>query len=214
MTEDQEPPAAHYNNLQAALETAEAMLSQGVTDFDAAFRTVCFATHNFEGFPEARMLILRGFDPAGRRMSFFTDIRTPKINEIANNPKVAFLFYDAPAKVQIRIDALATIKTSDADVRSIWDDLPIESRRNYMADPAPAYTVSEPTSGLPDDLRHILPNMEQTENAYNNFAIIDVQIKSLDWLFLAPTGNRRAQFTWIDDALSFSEPSQSVWLVP
>ena len=45
-------------------------------------------------------------------------------------------------------------------------------------------------------------------------AILSDQIKSLDWLFLAPTGNRRAQFTWIGDALSFSEPSQSVWLVP
>jgi len=213
MPQDQ-APAAHYNDLSAALETAEAMLTKAVTDFAAAFRMVCFASHNPQGYPEARTLVLRGFDPIERRLSFFTDIRTPKINEIEGNPKVALLFYDAVAKVQIRIDATAVIRAGGVEVRSHWDKLPLESRRNYMADPAPAFTVSEPTSGLPEDFKHILPNIEQTEDAYQNFAIIDVLVESLDWLFLAETGNRRAQFTWTGDSKSFSDPAQSIWLVP
>ena len=48
--------------------------------------------------------------------------------------------------------------------------------------------------------------MEQSEEGYKNFTVIQYKIKSIEWLFLAAKGHRRARFE-LDN-------NKEYWLVP
>ena len=47
---------------------------------------------------------------------------------------------------------------------------------------------------------------EQSEEGYKNFAVIQCKIKSIEWLYLAAKGHRRAKFDL--------ESNKDTWLVP
>ena len=48
--------------------------------------------------------------------------------------------------------------------------------------------------------------MEQSEKGYKNFTVIKCKIKSIEWLYLAAKGHRRAKFDLVNKKES--------WLVP
>ena len=48
--------------------------------------------------------------------------------------------------------------------------------------------------------------MEQSEKGYENFTVIKCNIKSIEWLYLAAKGHRRAIFNF--------ENKKNSWLVP
>ena len=48
--------------------------------------------------------------------------------------------------------------------------------------------------------------MEQSEEGYKNFTVIKCMIKSIEWLYLAAKGHRRARFE-VDNKKKY-------WLVP
>ena len=48
--------------------------------------------------------------------------------------------------------------------------------------------------------------MEQSEKGYENFTVIKCNIKSIEWLYLAAKGHRRAKFDL--------ETNKNYWLVP
>ena len=48
--------------------------------------------------------------------------------------------------------------------------------------------------------------MEQSEEGYKNFTVIKCKIKSIEWLYLAAKGHRRAKFDL--------ENKKESWLVP
>ena len=49
--------------------------------------------------------------------------------------------------------------------------------------------------------------MEQSEDGYKNFTVIKCKIKSIEWLYLAAKGHRRAKF-------EFGDNKKVYWLVP
>ena len=48
--------------------------------------------------------------------------------------------------------------------------------------------------------------MEQSEEGYKNFTVIKCKIKSIEWLYLAAKGHRRAKFDL--------ENAKDTWLIP
>ena len=48
--------------------------------------------------------------------------------------------------------------------------------------------------------------MEQSDDGFKNFTVIKCNIKSIEWLYLAAKGHRRAKFNL--------DTKKSVWLVP
>ena len=66
---------------------------------------------------------------------------------------------------------------------------------------------SDPGTRLP---KCILDNfeftMEQSEVGYKNFTVIQCKIKSMEWLYLAAKGHRRARFDL--------ETNRDTWLIP
>lgn len=59
------------------------------------------ATASADGVPSARIVLLRGYDGSG--FTFFTDYRSRKGSELADNPRATLVFYWAELERQVRI---------------------------------------------------------------------------------------------------------------
>ena len=58
----------------------------------------------------------------------------------------------------------------------------------------------------PNPLDNFNYTKEQSEEGYKNFTVIQCKIKSIEWLYLAAKGHRRAKFNL--------ENKKDTWLVP
>ena len=72
----------------------------------------------------------------------------------------------------------------------------------------PGVFSDSPTSGLPRWAEGIQPSDEQIKPAKDNFAILLIDIVSIDWLYLANEGHLRAKFVRKDQAWT------SFWVTP
>ena len=80
------------------------------------------------------------------------------------------------------------------------------SRKCYLVDNGPGTESLRPTSGLKPNLDNFKFTIEQSEDGYKNFTVIQCKIKSIEWLYLAAKGHRRARFD-LDKKKEF-------WIVP
>jgi len=120
------------------------------------------------------------------------------------DPRASLLAYDPGAKIQIRLDATATIHTEDAIVDEAWAGAQRMSRVCYGTMPAPG-------ADIPAGSAFTLPEAEDQSLAAGrvNFAAIRFHVSALELLFLAAEGHRRARFTWMQRA-----HRRARWLVP
>ncbi|NQX93477.1 MAG: pyridoxamine 5'-phosphate oxidase family protein [Erythrobacter sp.] len=142
---------------------------------------------------DARGMVLREFDSKAWTLRFHTDTRAPKVAAIEADPRVAVLFYDKGAKIQIRVRGTAEILRDAPVTDAAWDNGSNFARRCYMGD-GPGAASDAPTSGLPADLEGVEPTDEQLVPARANFAVLRITLRELDWLYLAHTGHVRARF--------------------
>lgn len=142
---------------------------------------------------DARVMVLRAFDAQGWRLRLHTDTRAPKAAVIGADPRVAVLFYDKAAKVQIRARGTGEIVRDGADVDAAWNASTRFARRCYLGE-GPGVEAAGPTSGLPPAFEGVEPDEAQLLPARENFALLRITLTSLDWLYLAHTGHVRAQF--------------------
>ncbi len=62
---------------------------------------MCLATATAEGFPSARIVLLKGMDERG--FVFYTNYESRKAEELAENPRAALVFYWGELERQVRI---------------------------------------------------------------------------------------------------------------
>jgi len=67
----------------------------------------------------------------------------------------------------------------------------LSSRKYYLSKKSPGSKTNLPKDGLSSHLTKIDPNKEESEVGYNNFVVINDEIKSIDWLYLSSWGRRR-----------------------
>ena len=159
------------------------------------------------GDVDARVMVLRAFDAADWRLRLHTDTRAPKASVIAADPRVAVLFYDKGAKVQIRARGDGEILRAGSEVDTAWAASTRFARRCYMGE-GPGAAANAPTSGLPPEFEGVEPDEAQLVPARENFALLRIRIMALDWLYLAHTGHVRAQFARV------GEDWQGRWVAP
>ena len=82
------------------------------------------------------------------------------------------------------------------------------SRQCYLGKKAPGLTATLPTSGLTEDINNSNYSIEESEIGYNNFCVVQTFVKSIEWLYLASKGHRRAQFFFNNDQVD------KKWLIP
>ena len=143
---------------------------------------------------DARGMVLREFDSAAWTLRFHTDTRAPKVAAIEADPRMAVLFYDKGAKLQIRVRGTGAILRDEPVTQEAWDNGTNFARRCYLGD-GPGMASDMPISGLPAEFEGVEPTDEQLVPARENFAVLLITLQELDWLYLAHTGHLRAQFS-------------------
>lgn len=189
---------AHADALDGILAEAFRLLGRGVADRRSSFHSPTLASVDAEGRPRLRTVVLRGFEPASRRLTFHSDRRSAKLGEIAGCPRVSLQVYDRSASIQVRLDAAATVHVDDAVAREAWARSPAMSRLPYAIDPAPGTPVPAPPEAPAD-----------TEAGAANFAVLAIVFERLEWLWLSHEGHRRAAFAW-----HAAGAPEATWLVP
>ncbi len=75
---------------------------------------MALATATPGGIPSVRMVLLKGFDPAG--FVFYTNTESRKSEELAANPRAALLFHWKSLRRQIRVEgSVAPVAAAEAD---------------------------------------------------------------------------------------------------
>jgi pyridoxamine 5'-phosphate oxidase len=83
------------------------------------------ATVSADGHPSSRLVLLKGFTPAG--WVFFTNLGSRKGTELLANPQVSLLFPWHPLERQVRVDGIATELGRD-EVATYFESRPRGSR--------------------------------------------------------------------------------------
>lgn len=143
---------------------------------------------------DARVMVLRAFDAQSWTLRLHTDARAPKAQAIAADPRMAAVFYDKGAKIQIRVRGTGRIEATGPIADAAWAASTNFARRCYLGEgPGAASPVA--TSGLPSEFEGMEPDDGQLLPARENFAVLLIAIEAIDWLYLAHTGHVRAQFS-------------------
>jgi pyridoxamine 5'-phosphate oxidase len=199
-----------YNDLDLSLAKAWAVIEAGLKKRTSAAHTPAVGTIGAHGYPELRIMVLREADQQSGRLRFHTDARSNKIGGIGAGCPATVLFYDSDEKAQIRMSGTLRVETDGDAVDNAWRQSTPFARRCYMADAAPGSLSTDATSGLPSWIQGKQPEEAELIEARENFAILWFKAQSLEWLYLANAGHRRARWNCDNDTGLWS----GNWLVP
>ena len=195
----------YYEDFTEIKKKIWSMLNNAVKDRSSPFRIPVFSCGDNTNI-ESRIVVLRKSDEDNNLVQFHSDIRSNKINILKKNPKASFLFYDKELKIQVRLKVEAIINHNNDVTKQSWEKTQHISRKCYLVNNGPGTVSDEPTSGLKPELDNFDYTKEQSEEGYKNFTVIQCKIKSIEWLYLAAKGHRRARFDL--------ESKKDNWLVP
>ena len=201
---------AYYDDLALSFEEAWSLIAAGVTNRNSPSHMPAVGTVDALGVPQLRIMILRDVSRDARTLRFHTDSRSIKAEQLRQNPATSVLIYDPAAKVQIRMSGKTHFTATGAVADIAWSASTPFARRCYMAEAAPGTPLAEPSSGLPDWIAGKQPEEEQLADYRANFAALLVEVDTIEWLYLANAGHRRARWQW--DAVQNSWAGR--WLIP
>ena len=181
------------------------MLDDAVVNRSSSFRIpvfICADQNDING----RIVVLRKSDRKNNVLQFHTDLRSQKVDILKQNKNASLVFYDKEEKIQLRVKVVCEINNKNLISEESWRKTQHISRRCYLTDSGPGSISKNPTSGMISKLEDFDYTIEQSEKGYENFTVIKCKIKSIEWLYLAAKGHRRAIFDF--------ENNKNNWLVP
>ena len=197
----------YYNNLDKTYNKIWSLLKIGLKNRNTPYHLptfICGKDNNFDG----RLVVLRGVNENEKKIWFHSDIRSKKIKILNNNPKSVLLFYDKIEKIQLRVSANVKISYQNDITKLSWKKTVHMSRQCYLGKKSPGSDTIIPTSGLSKDIDDYKYTIEESESGYKNFCVIENFVESIEWLYLAAKGHRRALFNLNKKTL------EKKWLIP
>ena len=178
-------------------------LNKAVKDRKHKYHCFYIATINLKT-PKLRTVVLRSVEKDKNTISFHTDLRSQKINDLRLNNNVSVLFYDEERKIQVRGQGKAIIEENSAELKNLWSTMRAESKLCYMGPFAPGEQLSHFQPNLPN---HNAQNISEESDikGYNNFCRVTVHLEKLDWLQLDHKGHKRILFC-------LKKGSQPTWI--
>ena len=154
-------------------------LERAAQERDHGWRVMTLAT--VEGQEaQARSVVLREVDALARRVTFYTDDRSPKLAQIGQQPRGTLLVWCPRLSWQLRMKVHLRQEEDQAKVQSPWSRLRMTpAAQDYLSPLAPG----EPLGREADE-----------RGSREHFAIVNAEVLSADWLELHAQGHRRAQF--------------------
>ena len=196
---------SYYEDFSEIKKKIWSMLDNAVTDRNSSFRIPVFICGDQSDL-DGRIVVLRKSDAENNLVQFHSDIRSDKIAKLEANKNAAMLFYDKEEKIQVRLKVECNINHQNDVAKQSWEKTQHISRKCYLVDNGPGTESIAPTSGLKPELDNFDYSKEKSEEGYKNFTVIQCKIKSIEWLYLAAKGHRRAKFDL--------ENNKETWLVP
>ena len=196
---------AYYEDFKEIKKKIWSMLDDAVTNRSSQFRIPVFICGNQKDF-DGRIVVLRKSDQSNNLVQFHSDIRSDKIAKLKSNKNASMLFYDKEEKIQVRLKVECNINHNNETTKESWSKTGHISRKCYLVENGPGTESPQPTSGLKPELDNFEFTMEQSEEGYKNFTVIQCKIKTIEWLYLAAKGHRRARFEVANN--------KEYWLVP
>jgi pyridoxamine 5'-phosphate oxidase len=196
---------AYYEDFEEIKNKIWSMFDNAIKDRGSPFRIPVFICGDQDDF-DGRTVVLRKSDRENNLIQYHSDIRSNKIAKLKVNKNAAMLFYDKDEKIQVRLKVECTVNHENDITKQSWLKTGHMSRKCYLVNNGPGTLSDTPTSGLKPELDNFEFTMEQSEVGYKNFTVIQSKIKSMEWLYLAAKGHRRARFDL--------ENNKDTWLIP
>ena len=195
---------AYYEDFKEIKKKIWSMLDDAVTNRSSQFRIPVFICGDQKDF-DGRIVVLRKSDQSNNLVQFHSDIRSDKIAKLKSNKNASMLFYDKEEKIQVRLKVECTINHNNEITEESWKKTGHISRKCYLVTNGPGTESDIPTSGLDKKFDNFDFTKDESEAGYKNFCVIKCKIKSIEWLYLAAKGHRRAfidlngskKFTWL-----------------
>ena len=197
----------YYNDLEKIYLKIWDLLDNGLANRDSPFHIpvfICGDQNKFDG----RIVVLRGIDKKEKKIWFHSDIRSKKIKNLRSNSQASLLFYDKSEKIQLRIFGKTIINYKNDITKKAWKKTAHMSRQCYLGEISPGTDASFATSGLTKDVDNLKYTLEESDIGYKNFCVIETFIETIEWLYLAAKGHRRAFFNLNKKQL------KKKWLIP
>ena len=196
---------SYYEDFNEIEKKIWSLLISAVSDRNSEFRTPVFICGNNNDL-DGRVVVLRKASQQNNFIQYHSDIRSSKIEKIKKNPNCSILFYGKQEKIQLRLKAECTVLFNDEITKESWEKTGHISRKCYLVTNGPGTESVMPTSGLDDKFDNFNYTKDESETGYKNFCVIRCKVKSIEWLYLAAKGHRRAIFDL--------ENNKKNWLVP
>lgn len=172
-------------------------LANYVNRRDPAARFVQLATVRPDGRPANRTLVFRGFLNETSRLTFVTDLRSPKVGDLTNSPWVEVCWYFPVTHEQFRIGGVMTVVSGDtadgvlsAARRECWRALPESTRVTY----------TWPLSGQPRDSTVRFPtDHPDPDVSPAHFGLLVLDPQAVDHLEIRGGPQNRWQYRRDDD---------------
>jgi pyridoxamine 5'-phosphate oxidase len=187
------------------------LLRRASADRHHPWRVVALCTQGADG-PRARSVILRQVHEEDRRLVFYTDRRSQKVEELAQCDRVALLCWDPRHQQQLRMTGQAVVAHDTDAVAAHWAAVPERSQLDY-ASPLPPGSPLSPGSPLQDGPSPqagasvpgaaTAPDPAGLVRARSHFAVLQVQVCEMDFLELDRQGHQRCRQVWL--------PAQAAW---
>ncbi len=195
-----------FDRLQDVVHASWHLLIRSQHERNHPMRTPAIATLSGDQ-PAVRTVVLRKVDMEQRRLRFYTDRRSEKVAEWNRQRYVAWMFWDAHKKVQIRASGPTTALDRELS-SSIWNQLLVGGRKSYATLQAPGTPADDSTDGLRPDWSTLDP--ADTDLYFDHFLVLETEVTTLDILHLHPDGHQRAQFQWDSSRKDWN----AQWVIP
>lgn len=195
-----------FEELDHFFEATWDLLDEAVVSRNSPFRTPMLATYDGNEV-HLRTIVLRKVNRKRKHLYFFTDRRSPKVDQLIRYPQTAITFWDNVLQIQIRASGKTEMISQSEEAKNYWNKLPVSNRSNYATTKTPGSVSQINSDGLPDFWNRDLP-LEKSEFAFERFMVIKIIVESLDVLHLHKEGHQRALFKRKD---SYWEKD---WLIP
>jgi len=199
--------SSFYNDLNKTYQKIWELLNLGLKNRNSPFHIPVFICGN-ENKYDGRIVVLRGINENEKKIWFHSDVRSNKIKNIKYNPSTSLLFYDKSDKVQLRIDGTCKVNYQNETSKNSWRKTAHISRQCYLGLKAPRSNSNIATSGLTKNIDDFNYSIEESETGYKNFCVVEFYIDSIEWLYLAAKGHRRALFSLNKKNI------EKKWLIP
>ena len=166
-------------------------IQRGTVDRKSSFRLPVFSTAlNNKVFQ--RIVVARNFDEYEHSLLIFTDRESQKYYHFQHNKNCSLLFWDQKQKLQVQIDAEASIVENK---KTYWDKLNDKQRDDYKILPFPGKRISSAKN-------------YKFSSSDSRFEVINIKFKKMDVLELSLNGHYRAKCIFKKDE------QEEYWVVP